>query len=42
MTHIRVIDTQGLKRRKINYERELKQIEDDIKKLNKGYIFVEN
>lgn len=42
MTHIRVIDTQGLKRRKLNYEHELKQIEDDIKKLNKGYIFVEN
>jgi predicted GTPase len=41
MTHLRLIDTTGLRRRKQNYESELKQIEDDIKKLNKAYIFVE-
>jgi predicted GTPase len=41
ITHIRLIDTTGLKRRKEGYEQELKQIEQDIKKLNKAYIFVE-
>ncbi len=40
-THIRLVDTVGSKTRKENYERELAQIEADIKKLNKGYIFVE-
>ena len=40
-THIRLVDTVGLKFRKENYERELAQIEADIKKLNKGYIFIE-
>jgi hypothetical protein len=42
MTHIRIIDTEGLKRRKLGYEKQLKQIEDDIKKLNREFIFVEN
>lgn len=40
MTHLRLIDTTGLKRRKEDYEAQLKQIEDDIKVLNKAYIFV--
>ena len=41
MTHVRLIDTTGLKRRKENYEEELKNIENDIKKLNKLYVFVD-
>lgn len=41
MTHIKIIDTQGLKRRKEGYETQLKQIEDDIRKLNREYIFIE-
>lgn len=41
MTHVRLVDTTGLKRRKEGYEQELKEIENDIKKLNKAYIFVE-
>ena len=41
MTHVRLIDTTGLKRRKEDYERQLSEIEQDIKKLNKAYIFVE-
>ena len=42
MTHMRIVDTVGLKKKKLAYEAELEQIEKDIKKLNKGYIFVEN
>lgn len=38
---MRLIDTVGLKRRKEGYEQQLKEIEEDIKKLNKAYIFVE-
>ena len=41
LTHVRLVDTHGLKTRKEGYERELAQIESDIKKLNKTYIFVE-
>jgi hypothetical protein len=41
MTHVRLIDTTGLKRRKQDYERQLGEIEEDIKKLNKAYVFVE-
>ena len=41
MTHVRLIDTTGLKRRKQDYERQLEEIEQDIKKLNKAYIFLE-
>lgn len=41
MTHIKIIDTQGLKRRKEGYETQLRQIEDDIRKLNREYIFIE-
>lgn len=41
ITHLRLIDTTGLKRRKETYEKQLKEIEDDIRKLNKAYIFVE-
>lgn len=41
MAHMRIVDTVGLKRKKLGYEAELDQIEKDIKKLNKGYILVE-
>lgn len=41
MTHVRLIDTTGLRRRKQDYERQLSEIEADIKKLNKAYIFIE-
>lgn len=41
MTHVRLIDTTGLRRRKQDYERQLAEIEADIRKLNKAYIFVE-
>jgi hypothetical protein len=41
LTHVRVVDTLGLKNRKEGFERELAQIESDIKKLNKNYVFVE-
>jgi predicted GTPase len=41
ITHLRLIDTTGLKRRKETYEKQLKEIEEDIRKLNKAYIFVE-
>lgn len=40
LTHVRLVDTVGLKRKKEGYERQLKEIEDDIKKLNKAYVFV--
>lgn len=41
ITHIRLVDTTGLKRRKEGYEAELAEIEADIKKLNKLYVFVD-
>lgn len=40
LTHIKIVDTIGLKSRKEGYEKELAQIESDIKKLNKNYVFV--
>eukprot|EP01017_Pseudomicrothorax_dubius_P009626 TRINITY_DN13309_c0_g1_i1.p1 TRINITY_DN13309_c0_g1~~TRINITY_DN13309_c0_g1_i1.p1 ORF type:complete len:146 (+),score=59.30 TRINITY_DN13309_c0_g1_i1:383-820(+) len=40
ITHIRNIDTQGLKRKKEECEKQLAQIEKDMEKLNKQYIFV--
>ena len=40
-THIRLVDTTGSKRRKEDYEKELADIEADIKKLNKLYVFVD-
>lgn len=41
LTHVRIVDTIGLKHRKEGYEKELAQIEADIKKLNKNYVFIE-
>jgi hypothetical protein len=41
LTHVRLIDTTGLKRRKEGAEKELADIEADIKKLNKLYVFVD-
>lgn len=41
ITHVRLVDTTGLKRRKETYEKQLREIEEDIRKLNKAYIFVE-
>lgn len=41
LTHVRLVDTVGLKTRKEGYEKDLAQIESDIKKLNKNYVFVE-
>jgi len=35
------LDTIGLKRKKEECEKELAQIEKDLAKLNKGYIFVD-
>ena len=40
ITHVRIVDTLGLKTKKEKYEKELAEIESDIKKLNKLYIFV--
>lgn len=40
-TYIKLVDTYGSKTRKQNYEKQLAEIEADIKKLNKGYVFVE-
>ena len=39
-TYIRLVDTYGSKTRKENYEKQLSEIEADIKKLNKTYVFV--
>ena len=39
-TYIRLVDTYGSKTRKENYEKQLGEIESDIKKLNKTYVFV--
>ena len=41
IAHIRIIDTFGLKSKKLGYEKQLAQIEKDIKKLNKAYVFVD-
>jgi hypothetical protein len=41
ITHIKKMDTIGKKRRKENCEKELAQIEQDIAKLSKNYIFVD-
>lgn len=40
-THVRLVDTTGGKRRKEAYEQQLADIEEDIKKLNKLYVFVD-
>ena len=40
-TYVRLVDTTGSKRRKEDYEKELADIEADIKKLNKLYVFVD-
>ena len=41
ITHIRKPDTQGLKRKKENCERELAQIEKDMALLDKPFVFVD-
>ena len=41
LTHVRTFDTFGLKTRKEDCEKQLAQIESDIKKLNKAYVFVD-
>ena len=41
LTHVRLVDTTGLKRRKEGYEQQMADIENDIKKLNKLYVFVD-
>jgi len=41
ITHISKIDTQGLKRKKEECERQLAQIEKDLEKVNKQFIFVD-
>lgn len=41
ITHIRKPDTQGLKRKKENCEKELAQIEKDLELLEKPYVFVD-
>ena len=41
LTHNRVVDTIGMKRRKETCEKQLAEIERDIKKLNKTYVFVD-
>lgn len=41
ITHVQKIDTVGLRRKKENCESELKQIEKDIEKLTKKFIFVD-
>jgi len=41
ITHISKIDTVGLKRKKEDCEKELAQIEKDLAKLNKNFIFVD-
>jgi len=39
--HYPKLDTLGKKSRKINLEKEMEQIEQDIKKLTKNYIFID-
>jgi hypothetical protein len=41
ITHISRVDTLGLKRKKEACEKELAEIEQDMKKLSKQYIFVD-
>ena len=41
ITHIRKVDTQGLKRKKENCEKELAQIERDLALLEKPFVFVD-
>jgi hypothetical protein len=41
VTHISKIDTQGLKRKKENCEKELAQLERDMALLDKAYVFVD-
>ena len=41
LTHISKIDTLGKKNKKENCERQLAQLEKDIQKLSKNYIFVD-
>ena len=41
ITHVQKIDTVGLRRKKETCENELKQIEKDIEKLSKKFIFVD-
>ncbi|CAD8057494.1 unnamed protein product [Paramecium primaurelia] len=41
ITHIRMIDTVGLKRKKEQCEKELALLEKDIEKLNKNYVFID-
>jgi hypothetical protein len=40
-THVSKLDTVGLVRRKENCEKELAQLEKDIEKLSKNFIFVD-
>ena len=40
-THITKLDTMGKLRRKEQYESQLQQVEKDMDKLNKRYIFVD-
>ena len=41
ITHVQKIDTVGLRRKKENCEQELRQLEKDIEKLSKKFIFVD-
>ncbi|CAG9320757.1 ENKUR_2 [Blepharisma stoltei] len=42
ITHIRKPDTQGLKRKKENCEKELAQLEKDMAALDRAYVFVDS
>ena len=41
ITHISKIDSVGLRRKKERCEKELAQIEKDLEKLNKPYVFID-
>jgi len=41
ITHVQKMDTIGLRSKKENCEKELHQLEKDIEKLSKNYIFVD-
>ncbi len=41
ITHISKVDTLGIKRKKESCEKELAEIEQDMKKLSKQYVFVD-
>jgi len=41
ITHISTVDSQGLKRKKERCERELRELEKDMEKINKNYVFVD-